>query len=275
MNSLRSRISTLLLPLRMATRLGRGWMGSPERRAILTISYRVLWSIARGTRTPESISLWFRGVPFSLLLESSADFALIREVFLDEEYKYEERSDVACIFDVGANVGAASMYFHCVYPHATIYAFEPDPILFEKLSSRFSTIQEIIPLQIALSDVDGEADFYRHGGSPLAGSLMSRSEGVVPVTVNTRTLSSITKELGISSIDILKFDIEGAERMLFASAPDRACAKRLIGEVHLDLIGMTKEEFADLFEGFVVRYVRKTAEHRYIVQIEIIDTLLF
>lgn len=265
MNPLLSRISTLFIPIRMVIALGNGGVFSPERRAILSISYRVLARIGRGVRTPEHISLWFRGNKFTLLLESSADFALIREVFLDEEYKHQESEAITCIFDVGANVGAASIYFHCLYPHATIYAFEPDPLLFEKLSSQVSGIKEIVPLQIALSDRDGEVSFYRHAGSPLAGSLLPRSEGAVPVVVKSRTLTSITAELGIATIDLLKFDIEGAEQLMFASPADRSLVTRLIGEAHLDLLAMSKEEFANLFSDFTFAYVRKTAEDRYIV----------
>lgn len=265
MNSFFIRLSTLFLPIRMAIRLGRGWFGSSERRAIIVTSYGVLLSIARNARKPENVSLWFRDVSFTLILESSADFALIREVFLDEEYRHPDMVAPERIFDVGANVGVASMYFHCIYPHATIYAFEPDPRLFEKLSSRVSGISHIVPLQIALSDRDGEAGFYRHGGSPLAGSLLLRSRDAVSVLVKTRTLSSIAVELGIDSIDLLKFDIEGAECMLFAFSEDRACAERLIGEVHLDLLGMNKLEFLELFPDFDLQYVRQTAKNRYIV----------
>ncbi len=265
MHSFVSRLSTFFIPIRMATFLGRGWFCSSERRAIIAISYRVLWSIARNARQPAPVPLWFRGTPITVVLESSADFALIREVFLDEEYRHAPLKDPTYIFDVGANVGVASLYFHCLYPHARMYAFEPDPVLFGKLSIRMSDIPQIIPLQIALSDRDGETSFYRHGGSPLAGSLISRAGDTEPVQVKTRRLSSITAELGINSIDLLKFDIEGAERMLFASSEDRACAEHLIGEVHLDVLDMTTEEFIALFPDFDLTYVSQTAQSRYIV----------
>lgn len=268
MSSFLIHLSTLFVPIRMAVCLGRGWFGSSDRRAIITTAYRMLWSIARGARKPERVSLWFRGVSFVVVLESSADFALVREVFLDEEYRHPEivRPDV--VFDVGANVGIASLYFHCLYPHATIYAFEPDPILFEKLLSRVSGVSHITPLQIALSDKNGDTFFYRHESSPLAGSLLPRSTDAVSMPVKTSTLASITAQLGIHSIDLLKFDIEGGERILFASAQDRACARRLIGEVHLDLLGMSKEAFVALLPDFDMTYVRQTAECRYIMWAE-------
>lgn len=268
MNSFRSRLSTLFLPIRIATTLGKGWIGSRERREILSTSYKVLLSIAQNTRTPAQVTLWFRGTQFQFLLESSADFALLREVFLDEEYRHVEIKNCSHIFDVGANVGAASIYFYCLYPEATIYAFEPDPLLFEKLSAQVAAIPTIMPLQMALSDKDGMIAFYRHAGSPLAGSLLPRASDAVPVQVPTRTISSIANELTVASIDLLKFDIEGAERMLFASYEDRIRAQRIIGEAHLDLLSMTREEFAELFDGFTFEYSKNTAPDRYIVWAE-------
>lgn len=265
MTSFFSRVTTFFLPLRIAAYLGRGNFFSRERRDILRTSYRVLISIARNNRNPEPISLWFRNVPFTMLLESSADFALIREIFLDEEYRHTEIVGIKNIFDVGANVGAASIYFNCLYPEAMIYAFEPDPELFEKLASRVATIEKIQPLPIALSDTDGEAAFYRHGGSPLAGSLLPRSRESVPVMVATRTISSMASELGIDSIDLVKFDIEGAEKAIFSHADDRNLVVHAIGEMHLDLIDMDKESARAFFVGFDVAYTKQTAPNRYIL----------
>lgn len=267
MSVFKNKLSTLLLPLRIFLFLGKGNLFSAERIQILATSYRVLWSIVRGNRKAAVLQLWFQNTPVSVVLESSADFALIREVFLDEEYKHEKREGVKNIFDVGANVGVASLYFHILYPQATVYAFEPDPLLFQKLAERVSGIPQIKPLQIALGDSNGEVLFYRHKGSPLAGSLLKRSEDETPFSVVSRTISSIVTELSIDAIDILKFDIEGAERMLFASQSDREFAQFLIGEAHLDLLAMDKIEFQKLFPNHNCTYVRQTTESRYIVHI--------
>lgn len=258
MNGIVSRLETLFLPLRIAAAFG-----GPHPLSLLLKSYRVIASIGIGKRRSEIIELSFRGVRIPFHLESSTDFALIREVFLDEEYRHELLSDIRTIFDIGANVGAASLYFHALYPDAIIHAFEPDPDIYTKLVERTKDIPQIVTHKYALGAADGIATFYATGSS-LAGSLLPR--GGTQSDVPVRSIASVAHELKLSKIDLVKFDIEGAERTLFEDAANRAPCRALIGEVHLDLMGLSEEEeFLALLPEYDASYVRNLGKRRYIL----------
>lgn len=72
------------------------------------------------------------------------------------------------------------------------------------------------------------------------------------------------REIGVPKVDILKFDIEGGEYMLFANKEDLSCVTYLLGEAHLDLMAKSKEEFLNLFTGFEAAFTRQTAKDRYL-----------
>jgi FkbM family methyltransferase len=133
--------------------------------------------------------------------------------------------DVRCILDVGANVGQTAQRYRKLFPDATIHSLEPFPDVFRTLSESCAGDPAIRPHRLALADSDGVKRFYisEHDewGSlspvaPDAADLMgiggfvaiaTRSEIEVP----TLTLDHFCAEQGISSMQILKMDIQGGE----------------------------------------------------------------
>lgn len=134
------------------------------------------------------------------------------------------------IFDVGAHYGESVAYLKSLFPKASVYSFEPDPGSFDVLS--VSVIEGVSYFNLALSDADGTASFYRnnisHTNSLLKVNLNSRdSIGIANATaendtqyfegfneevkVATTRLDSFTKQYSIGQIDLLKIDVQGAE----------------------------------------------------------------
>ena len=211
------------------------------------------------------LSLHVKGKMFIVSLDSSVDLALIREVFLDEEYAHPPLLHATVIFDVGANAGLTSLYLHAVYPHAVIHAFEPNPDAFAKLRANIRDVPNIIPHEAALSDTDGLVPLYVPASS-LASSLLRRADGgeTRVISVRSQRLRTVVSGLGIASVDLLKFDIEGGEYALFAAADDRRTASAIIGEVHADLKPEGAADFLELCREFGGRYLRQIAPHRHI-----------
>jgi FkbM family methyltransferase len=139
------------------------------------------------------------------------------------------------IFDVGAHHGESVTYLKPLFPKASIYSFEPDPDSFDVLSA--SVIEGVSYFNMALSDADGTASFYRnkisHTNSLLKVNLNSRdSIGIANATaendtqyfesfneevkVATTRLDSFTKQHAIGQIDLLKIDVQGAECRVLA-----------------------------------------------------------
>lgn len=261
-----SRVITAITPLRLAIVLGKGVF---RRLYILFLAYRLL--VLRALKRPGNaeLSLWFRGQPFHIRIEDAADLAALREVFLDHEYEHTELEDVKTIFDIGANIGVASIYFALRYPGARVYGFEPNPALYKRLKETTKAFSNIHPYQRAVADTEGMRVLYTHPDAPLSGSLVNRNEAWGSVSVTSSSLSSLVKEFGIERVDILKFDIEGGEQWLFSHEQDRKILRFIIGEVHLDLMGKTQDGFEKLLSDFSIGTRARTGAHRYIINASI------
>ena len=57
-----------------------------------------------------------------------------KEIFTEEIYKFSGANNSGIILDCGANIGISTLYFAINYPNYTVYAFEPDKIIFKLLS---------------------------------------------------------------------------------------------------------------------------------------------
>ncbi len=134
------------------------------------------------------------------------------------------------IFDVGAHYGESVAFLKPLFPKAHIYSFEPDPDSFSVLSA--AAVERVSYFNLAFSDADGTASFYRnrisHTNSLLKVNLNSRdSIGIVNATAEKSTqyfenfneevkvatvrLDSFARQHSISQIDLLKIDVQGAE----------------------------------------------------------------
>lgn len=253
----------ILIPLRIAASLG-GSFWSFNWLTILVRTYVFLFGMALKRPRPVTIHLEFRSHSFDITLRSSVELALIREIFLDHEYAHPHAENASVIFDVGANIGMASIYLACLYPDATVYAFESDPNVYACLVAQVQNFERIKPFHMALGGTDGMRTFYVHPKSILSGSLVERVPNQEKVTVPSHRVSSILDELGLDRVDVLKFDIEGGEEELFQSSEDRKRIGRVIGEVHLDILSTTTEKFAALFPEFDTEYTRRINECRYL-----------
>lgn len=183
-------------------------------------------------------------------LVERSDVSVLQEVFLNREYALDVPPPHV-VLDLGANFGAASVYFAHAWPKARIFALEPNPETFRRLEAVTAGYPLITCLNYAMGDRDGTSDFVvstDHIGS----SLLRPDPNGRTITVMTRSLASLMAELGLAHIDVLKFDIEGAEEALFRDTGALKKVGALIGEVHKDLIGITESEFISRFAEFEV-----------------------
>src|ERR1051326_8504661 len=60
------------------------------------------------------------------LRTGTSDLPVFRQIFIDEEYNFQIPFQPSVIFDLGANVGFASIYFANKFPNARIIAVEPE-----------------------------------------------------------------------------------------------------------------------------------------------------
>lgn len=158
--------------------------------------------------------------PFRLRIPSS-DIPTYEQVFINQDYDFLVETQPKVIVDAGANIGLASIYFANKYPGAKIIAIEPEQSNFELLKENIAPYPNIIPIQAALWNKNEEINLIDPGlGKWGFMTEMKHPSGNLPHnschTVIAMTIDKIMEDYKLTKIDILKIDIEGAEREVFS-----------------------------------------------------------
>lgn len=136
--------------------------------------------------------------------------------------------DLKTVFDVGANVGDMTMSMCQYFPDATVHAFEPYSKTFETLRARVeaSPYRDRVRLHnFGFYDKKGEATLHvtsHHGANSLV-AISSAYHVFNPHVQEEDTedvqlvrLDDFVADAGITHIDLMKVDVEGAEFEVFA-----------------------------------------------------------
>jgi FkbM family methyltransferase len=123
------------------------------------------------------------------------------------------------IVDVGANIGLVSLLLARRFPGRAIHAFEPNPTTFETLEANIARngASKVSCHRYAVSDADGTVMF---DNDPIARGTasISRDGSRHAAEVPAITLDSFVAKHAISSIGLLKIDVEGYETLVFRGA---------------------------------------------------------
>jgi FkbM family methyltransferase len=118
------------------------------------------------------------------------------------------------VLDIGANIGYYSLILaRKVGENGRVYAFEPEPENFELLKKNVAInhYQNIIPVNMAISDTNGISRLYinetNKGDHRLYDSGNKRSF----ITVEKIKLDDYFKGQPQTNIDVIKMDIQGSE----------------------------------------------------------------
>jgi FkbM family methyltransferase len=168
---------------------------------------------------------------------ATTDKYIIADVLLDAQYQCLMALDeVRTIVDVGANIGTASVVLLNEYPEAIVVALEPDPGNFAVLQKNLAPYgNRAIAFRCALwscrEQLAIDRGQFRDGGAwsfqvrPTNGGDTAEVEGI--------TLADVMQRYGLKTIDILKIDIEGAERYVFESSVSASLPT--IGRIAIEL----------------------------------------
>jgi FkbM family methyltransferase len=147
-------------------------------------------------------------------------------------------SGVRSIVDCGANIGITSLFFASRYPNATIYSIEPHPENFALLQQNVRTEKRIVPINAAVVSASSEVVRFSTD-RPSWGNMINGKGGGTEVPAIT--ISQILTRFGLAGLDLLKVDIEGAEREIFENGEFLPHVGLGIIELH---DGYTFEKFA-------------------------------
>lgn len=160
--------------------------------------------------------------PFYLRCGTS-DLATYAQVFIDQEYDFVVDKCPRIIVDAGANIGLASIYFANKYPESKIIAIEPEASNYEMLKINVAAYSNIFPINAALWDKNGEVNLVDPGQGKWG--FMTKGDDSHEVSlskmchkVKSMTVDKLMEDHELDKIDILKIDIEGAEREVFGNS---------------------------------------------------------
>lgn len=164
----------------------------------------------------------------------TSDISCLIQVFVDNEYKTPYEVDPKVIIDAGANIGSATLFFSNLYPNAKIFSIEPEASNFSILKKNCAGLPNVTLMNAALwpnekTLVIRDSAAEKWAFSVVEGANLTGSESVKAVTIPMLLGRSAN-----GSIDILKLDIEGAERELFNSGAESWLGKvdQIIIELH-------------------------------------------
>lgn len=208
------------------------------------------------------------GKTFDFCFEDLGDYGLLCECLVDDTYDVGEAESPRVIFDLGSNIGTSVLYFSLRYPEAQIYAFEPDPSNYRRLAQHVSALSGVQAHNVAVWSTDGRMDFFSDPHRGASSSPFPLRDRQKKISVKSRTLDTLLREHGIDHVDLLKFDIEGAEQEVFKSFNGLSRVHTVVGEVqevHEEAGGFSLEELRSLMEETHKTRVRELAPRRYLL----------
>ena len=237
-------------------------------RALSESGFGRLWLFARvftlprNGRTPRRLACRYHGRNFTVHLFSYREINPFLEVFAAGDYGGDWR-ECRTIVDVGANIGAASLFFWLHAPEARIIAIEPNEANLQRQRLNHAQVPGAVIIQKALAGQRGRVTFFRADGFSLGCSLVEKRPGFIEDTVEAMTLDDLFEAMEVDGVDLCKFDIEGAEFDLFSRCGDTARLRQFIGEFHEDLAHQPVADFLRLFPGHATQSV-EIAPQRFI-----------
>ena len=127
------------------------------------------------------------------------------------------------VVEIGANNGEDSEILFNLFNPSKFIAIEPDPHNIEILKSRLLNRLPILLISAAICDKDSIMDFYLSDAGDCLGSSSSLRKPKehlrhfphvkFPKTIQVKTfrLDTVLSELGISKVDFIWMDVQGAE----------------------------------------------------------------
>lgn len=160
-------------------------------------------------------------------VNDSSDLEVVRQIWEYEEYAvvsgllHENQPAIGPmrIIDAGANVGYTTLYLKNAFPAAHIVSVEPETSNFRQLTRNLAlnNYQNVTPVQAGLWKREAHLEVARDFRDQREWSFYVQE---VPKASGLRGFSvrDLLQQQQWDAVDLLKIDIEGAERYLFEDA---------------------------------------------------------
>lgn len=156
------------------------------------------------------------GIRFPIMLRGgNADKITFREIFMRKEYAVDLPPALKpeFIIDGGANIGFTSVFLANRYPQARILSIEPDGDNFTTLVENTKSYPGITPVQSALWHRREVIHVVDRGYGERGFMIDRDADGT---TLQATSVAELMADYNFPRVDILKMDIEGSEKEVFA-----------------------------------------------------------
>jgi len=235
--------------------LGRLFYGAAERRQLGSRLDWIFWAlspvlgryrkVSRNSRILPTIP-WIRKVRINdwpVLLSVRLVFydrIILDEIFFRQDYAGVAKhgpKDVTTIVDIGANIGLSVNYWRVCYPNARIIAVEPDR---ENLYlCRCNALKEadggVVTFHAAcIWRKSGMVIFDKSGADSDYHIVQEGHSNLLGETAECLSVPDLFVKAGVEGVvDVLKCDVEGAEKEIFEDCADWICKVRFLAiEIH-------------------------------------------
>lgn len=150
------------------------------------------------------------------------------EVWRLKEYENEHFTigpgDV--VIDIGAHIGAFSVWAARQATSGQVYAFEPNPENYGLLeeNKQLNALTNLQTFELAVSDKVGEAVLFNSDHMSLSHSFFEAGNQNKTV-VHTTSLAEILQTNDIDRVNYLKIDAEGAEYLILLNTPSKVLSR--------------------------------------------------
>ncbi len=148
------------------------------------------------------------------LRNGTTDIHTFYDIFTNDEYDIDFGFIPRTIVDCGANIGLVSVFYKGKYPEVEIIAIEPEKSNFEMLVKNTAQFKDVHCLQNAVWGNEGFIEITDPGLGNW-GFMTTETVFESDKTIKTVTINEIMQKFQLQVIDVLKIDIEGAEKEVF------------------------------------------------------------
>jgi FkbM family methyltransferase len=196
------------------------------RRSLTAARFGFVFLGTTKTRFPKTVTLFGE----QRILTTPNDCGYLNDViniWLDDEYGLRKCSrPPRTIVDIGANIGLFSLWARHCFPDAVIHAYEPNSRVIPYTRSNLSGTRVKV-FQEGVGAQQGNATMLDDRDSRMASTTAS-ADGDVTIT----SLANVIERIG-GSVDLIKFDCEGAEWEILTDRPSLKKVAVIRMEYHL------------------------------------------
>jgi FkbM family methyltransferase len=170
--------------------------------------------------------------------------------------------EVKTILDIGANIGAATVWLATTYPKARVYALEPGSKQFALLQQNAASLNNVELFPFGLFATAKTVPLYSGRNDSVESSVFATGRTSDECeTIELRAARDFLTQQGVEQIDILKLDTEGCEVHILRSMQEYLSTIKLIYvEYHSDRDRRLIDQL--LAESHVLWRAHSTLVHR-------------